>query len=200
MIAASVHRARRSLFNRRHGTRILSGRASLKASYGVGVLISPETVVTDDVAIGDYSYVNSRSSVENCVIGRYTSISSGVYICPFEHDINSRTQHPVGSNSHFDGPKRPKVFIGNDVLVSLNVIVLAGVHIGDGAVVGAGAVVTKDVGPFEVVAGVPAKTVRGRFSPAEAQALQQLAWWNWSRDRVLRNRSFLAGHTDKPVV
>jgi acetyltransferase-like isoleucine patch superfamily enzyme len=190
-------RLRMWVFNRRRGTRILSTKASLKAEYGLGVLVSPGTVVSDDVKIGDYSYVNAGSSVENCLIGKYTSISSGVYICPFEHDISSRTQHPIASNSHIGQGSRAKVVIGNDVLVSLNAIILAGVTIGDGAVIGAGAVVTRDVPAFHVVGGVPARLLRRRFDPDQIEALQTLMWWNWSHARVLRNKEFLAGWSDE---
>ena len=69
-------------FNKKYHTRIKSYRASLAAKYGYNVLIDKGTIVEPDVSIGDYSYVNKYSSLENCVIGKFCSISSGVYICP----------------------------------------------------------------------------------------------------------------------
>ena len=82
------------LYNKKYGTDIRSIDACLNASYEKGVHIAPRTIVTDDVSMGKYSYVNTGSSVENCTIGNYCSISSGVWICPSEHDIHRRSTHP----------------------------------------------------------------------------------------------------------
>ncbi len=149
-------------YNIKNHTRILSTDASIYASYGTGVLIDYGTIVNSNVSIGDYSYVNKHSSIENCSIGKYCSISSGVYICPFEHDLSAISTHPLFENK--ERVCRKQVRVGNDVLISLNAIVLEGVRIGDGAVIAAGAVVTKDVQPYEIVGGVPAKHIRYRCS------------------------------------
>lgn len=190
-----VKRISAYMFSRSNGVNIHSILASLKASYGKGVLISSGTTITSDVSIGNYSYINSKSSAENCIIGKYCSISSGVYICPFEHDINMRTAHPV-CRQGYPATERKKVIIGNDVLISLNVVILEGVRVGNGAVIGAGAIVTKDVLPYEVVGGVPAKHIKFRFSENEIKQLEKLAWWDWSREKVLRNIKFLRRESD----
>lgn len=183
------------IYNKQHSTKIYSVKASTKANYGTGVLISDMTTVTDDVTIGDYSYINRGSSVENCVIGKFCSISSGVYICPFEHDNKMRTTHPVVRWGEPSKP-RPRVIIGNDVLISLNAIILEGVTIGDGAVIGAGAVVTRDVKPYEIVGGVPARHIRFRFSEEEIKKLQELKWWDWDIDKIRKNAGFLRNETN----
>ena len=182
-------------YNKQHLTKIYSVRASTKANYGIGVLISDMTTVTDDVTIGDYSYVNRGSYVENCIIGKFCSISAGVYICPFEHNYKMRTTHPVVRWGESVLP-RPKVIIGNDVLISLNAIILEGVKIGDGAVIGAGAVVTKDVKPYEIVGGVPAKHIKYRFSDEEIKNLQELKWWDWDMQMINKNIDFLRNKSD----
>jgi hypothetical protein len=74
------------------------------------------------------------------------------------------------------------VNIGHDVWIGHGVTVTAGVRIGTGAVIGAGAVVTRDVDPYTVVGGVPARVIKPRFSPEQAEALQEIAVWNWDRD------------------
>ncbi|WP_139306467.1 CatB-related O-acetyltransferase [Nocardioides exalbidus] len=172
----------------RTGVRI-GGQASLVAEYGEGVRVSSTTIVDDDVSIGDYSYVGYGSSLENCRIGRYCSISAGVHVCPGEHVLSYATTHPVALNG--EEPKRAMVTIGHDVLISLNVVVLAGVTIGHGEVLGAGAVVAKDVAPYEIVGGVPARRIDMRFDADTVAKLLDISWWDWSRDRVFRNQEFL---------
>lgn len=162
-------------FNCKNGTNIRSVRASLRASYGKSVSVGLGTIVTDDVSMGNYSYVNINSSIEKCHIGNYCSISSGVWICPAEHHLDAGTTHPIISSLMPE--KRKTVVIGNDVLISINAVILSGVKIGDGAVVGAGAVVTKDVEPYEIVGGVPARHIGWRLPSEVRQKLQQSRWW-----------------------
>ena len=162
-------------FNKKHNTNIHSLKASLKAKYGKNVTVSENVVISDTVQIGKHSYINRNSNVENCSIGNYCSISSGVWICPYEHHINRGSTHPFLLAKIPE--KREKVIIGNDVLISLNSIILSGVHIGDGAVIAAGAVVTRDVKPFEVVGGVPAKHIKWRFSEERINEIIESSWW-----------------------
>ena len=76
------------------------------------------------------------------------------------------------------------------MLISLNAIILEGVTIGDGAVVGAGAVVTKDVMPYEIVGGVPARHIKYRFNKDEIKAIRDLEWWNWDIEKIKNNKEF----------
>lgn len=176
------------LYNVRRKTRIRSNHASIHAVYGNKVLIDKGTIVEDDVKIGDYSYVNKYSSVENCVIGKYCSISSGVYICPFEHNLVGVSTHPRFDIIENRNERRRPVHIGNDVLISLNSIILEGVTIGDGAVVAAGAVVTRDIKPYEVVGGVPAKHIKYRFTAEEIETLKKIRWWDWDEEQIEKNK------------
>lgn len=181
-------------FNKKHKTRIRSTKASLAAKYGVNTMISEGTTVSSDVSIGNYSYVNNNSYLENCHIGNYCSISSGVYICPYEHFLDYRTTHPFAESG--SEIKRERVVIGNDVLISLNAIILSGVTIGDGAVIGAGAVVTKDVKPFEIVGGVPAKHIKWRFSESEQNQITKTRWWDYDINKVKGNIDFFRKQTN----
>src|SRR5262249_4559829 len=86
--------------------------------------------------------------------------------------------------SHGANQSAHHVVIGHDVWIGHGVIILPGRTVGTGAVVGAGAVVTKDVDPYAIVAGNPARVIRQRFSAAAARRLQRLAWWDWDHDRL----------------
>lgn len=102
---------------------------------------------------------------------------------PYNHNLEGITTHPIGDYKR----EMKRVTIGNDVLISLNVTILEGVHIGNGAVVGAGAVVTHDVGDYEIWGGVPAKFIRYRVSDEKLrEKLLSLKWWDMAEEE--RNR------------
>lgn len=142
-------------------TRIRSSRASIHARYGVGTRIGAGSVVTDDVNIGSYTYINSGSTVEFCTVGSFCSISSGVRINPWEHNLYGVSTSPTLGGSNRD--LRERVLIDDDCLISANAVILSGCHLGQGSVVGAGAVVTHNVMPYEVVGGIPAHHIKWRF-------------------------------------
>ena len=169
-------------YNKRNHTCIRSLDASLKADYGKKVMISKNVIVSADVSIGKYSYVNPRTTLENCTIGNYCSISAGVNICPEEHNLHAFSTHPLFERK--ERKRRKPVIIGHDVLISLNAVVLSGVHIGNGAVIGAGAVVTKDVLPYEIVAGVPAKHIGWRFDEETIKRIEKTNWWQNEPNKI----------------
>lgn len=78
------------------------------------------------------------------------------------------------------------IVIGNDVWIGFEAVIMAGVHIGNGAIIGARSVVTKDVAPYTIVGGVPARTIRKRFDDATISRLESLRWWDWSKERIRR--------------
>jgi len=124
-------------------------------------------------------------------IGSYTSIADGVSIfLGGEHRTDWVTTFPFSefwpSARPYRGHPRTRgdVLIGNDVWIGTEAVVLSGVTIGDGAVVGARAVVTRDVAPYSIVAGNPARLVRQRFDEPIARRLLALKWWDWPRARL----------------
>lgn len=185
-----LERLKLFLFNRRNHTRVLSVRASRSAVYGRGVAVGAGSVVSPDVTIGKYSYINRDSSVEMCSIGNYCSISSGVWICPYEHYLDRGTTHPLVSAALPD--RRSRVVIGNDVLISLNAVILSGVTVGDGAVIAAGAVVTKDVRPYEIVGGVPAVHIGWRLPEHRRDILMRSRWWEKDREAILADPELMS--------
>ena len=78
------------------------------------------------------------------------------------------------------------IVIGNDVWIGYDAVIMAGVHIGDGSIIGTRAVVTKDVEPYSIVGGVPAKEIRKRFAPDVIERLQAIQWWNWPEEKIHR--------------
>ena len=79
------------------------------------------------------------------------------------------------------------IIIGNDVWIGYEAVIMAGVTIGDGAIIGARAVVTKDVSPYTIVGGIPAKSIRKRYSEETIDLLTELKWWDWPEERIAKN-------------
>ena len=149
-----------------------------------------------EVALGDYSYVVNDSDIAYAEIGRFCSIAAMTRINPGNHPMHraSQSHFTYRASAYFAGAEdEPEFFawrrghrvgIGHDVWIGHGAIVLPGRSIGTGAVVAAGAVVTKDVPPYTIVAGNPARPVRPRFPPAIAKRFLGLAWWDWSHERL----------------
>lgn len=150
-------------------------------------LVSPDSRIT----VGENTYGSPAfwlwHESERIQIGRYCSFAGEVAILGGgEHRVDWVTTYPL--RVLFDDPLANKdghpaskgpTIIGNDVWVGYRVTILSGVKIGDGAVIAAGAVVTKDVPPYAIVGGNPAKLIKYRFSPEIIEALLQIQWWNW---------------------
>lgn len=145
--------------------------------------------------LGDYSYIVSYGNVIWSSIGKFCSIAEGARINPGNHATWRASQHHftyraaqygLGEDDHdfFQWRKDHWVTIGHDVWIGHGVTVLAGVTVGTGAVIAAGAVVAKDVAPYTIVGGVPSKEIKRRFTEAQGEAMQEIAWWDWSHDRL----------------
>lgn len=150
---------------------------------GHHVAIARGTYIYKNVKIGNYSYINKNSNIENCVIGNYCSISANVFVAPQEHALGIFSTYPQFEKN----PNRNITIIGNDVLISAGAFVKQGVTIGDGAVIGMGAVVTKDVPPYAVVAGNPAKIIKYRFSESVVSKISSTKWWNKEIESINQN-------------
>jgi acetyltransferase-like isoleucine patch superfamily enzyme len=139
--------------------------------------------------IGAYSYVQIGGRIFNSEIGRFCSIASGVSIAPGIHDMSRVSTHPIFVQKSTPLPKvyaikeniisQKKVQIGNDVWIGEKVVILDGIKVGNGAVIASGAIVVKDVEPYSVVGGVPARHIKYRFDEQTINALQNSQWWNY---------------------
>lgn len=139
--------------------------------------------------IGDYTYIGNDTDVESADIGKFCSIADHCRVGMGGHTLGFLSTSPLFTEVH-NGTKsswikqdvvstdNKRAIIGNDVWIASHVLINGGVRIGHGAVVGSGAVVVKDVPPYAVVGGVPAKVIRYRFSPEVIELLLELEWWN----------------------
>jgi phosphonate metabolism protein (transferase hexapeptide repeat family) len=146
------------------------------------------------VVLGDYSYAaGSDGVIHNTEIGNFCSLASHVVVNPGDHPMQRVTQHHLTyRKSRYElGPDDDTVFdwrrsracrIGHDVWIGHGAMVMAGVAVGTGAVVGAGSVVTRDVAPYQVVVGAPARPVRSRFPEAVVEKLLGSRWWEWHHE------------------
>jgi phosphonate metabolism protein (transferase hexapeptide repeat family) len=172
-----------------------------------------------EVELSDYSYIVNDSDVAHTKFGKFCSIAAMTRINPGNHPMEraSQAHFTYRASAYFAGEadeqdffawrRSHRVDIGHDVWIGHGAIVLPGRSIGDGAVVAAGAVVTKDVPPYAIVGGNPARVIRPRFPDDTAARLRQLAWWNWSHERLrdalpdfrlLSVDAFLDKHERKP--
>lgn len=153
-----------------------------------------------NVEIGDFSYVSSRTLLNHTKVGRFCSIGpdvcagSGMHPAsefvsthPMFFSIRKQTKITLADRNYFTEYKQTT--IGNDVWVGARSIIMDGIIIGDGAIIGAGAVVTKNVPPYAIVGGVPAKIIRFRFSEEQIFTLTRVKWWDWSIDKLTTHAS-----------
>ena len=146
--------------------------------------------------IDKYSYIGNNCTIINVEIGRYCSIADNCIIGGASHPIDWVSSSPVFhegrnilkknfSEHQFETTKR--TVIENDVWIGNNVLIKSGVKISNGAVIGMGSVVTKDVGPYEIWVGTPAKLIRKRFNDEIINDLMTLKWWDWEDNKLEKN-------------
>lgn len=136
---------------------------------------------------------------DKLTIGKFCSIACGakfLFTCG-NHKLQSLSTYtfPIFFEDWNLDPKnvtdawdnKGDIVIGNDVWIGYEAVIMSGVHIGDGAIIGTRAVVTKDVAPYTIVGGVPAKPIRKRFPDETIAALLKMQWWNWDHDKIERN-------------
>ena len=148
-----------------------------------------------ECTLGDFTYVTSRTNIVKTTFGKYCSIGPDCKIGLGKHPTKDFVStHPIffstlrqsqisfADRSYFE--EFDKIVIGNDVWIGANVIVIDGIKIGDGAIVAAGSVVTKDVPPYAIVGGVPAKIIRFRFEQYQIEKLLEIKWWDMNKDSL----------------
>lgn len=175
--------------------------------------VHPDCVITDDCVFGryveigrgsrvahsswgDYSYCDRYADVANAEIGKFSNIASFARIGATDHPMSKASQHHFlyRSSDYFEDTEHDadwfahrrsrRASIGHDTWLGHAAQIRPEVTVGHGAVVASGAIVTKDVDPYTIVAGVPAEPIKRRHSPDVAERLMALCWWDWSHDRL----------------
>lgn len=146
--------------------------------------------------VGDYTFINKYCLIDKNVvsIGKFCSIAYNVRIGLGGHPTSWLSTHPFAYDKKYGFLKstiewtdeKQDTIIGNDVWIGANATILAGVTIGDGAIIGAHSLVNKNVEPYSIVVGTPAKHIRFRFETDVIDQLQQIEWWNLSQEELTR--------------
>ena len=199
--------------NNKEGLDIKLHTLSPRVKLGKKTMIRRDNEVYD-INLGDYSYVSGpRTFIEDARIGKYCSIARQVIIGVSSHNYNWVTTSPIITSKSYGfiaedvkEPQKAPPVIGNDVWIGMNTIVMRGVTIGNGAIIAAGSVVTKDIEPYSVVAGVPARHLRYRFSEVQIKELLKIQWWNWDEAKIKENAylfydidKFIASHSNQKL-
>lgn len=165
------------------------------SSFGAYVEIGKGSRVNNS-RFGDYSYCDRYADIANAQIGKFANIAAFARIGATDHPLHTAACHHFlyRSDDYWDNAGRDEDFfahrrsrmahIGHDTWIGAGAMIKPEVTLGDGAVVAAGAVVTKDVEPYTIVAGTPAKVLRVRQPPEIAERLIALAWWDWSHEDI----------------
>jgi acetyltransferase-like isoleucine patch superfamily enzyme len=172
---------------------IVSNHLIYKSYLGVQVQVYPYAKITHAI-VGSYTYIADNAVICNAIIGKFCSVGPNL-ICGWGiHPLNGISTHPmfysINKQNGITLTKQTKVeevkltVIGNDVFIGMNVTILDGVNIGHGAVIGAGSVVTKDVPPYGIAVGVPAKVIGYRFDEQTIEKMLEKKWWDFSFEKL----------------
>lgn len=177
------------------------------------------TVSNPNILIGDYTYYDDPEDSEDfernvlyhfpfigdrLIIGKFCALASGITFIMngANHKLSGFSSYPfqIFGNGWEevipqpgDLPYKGNTVIGNDVWIGYQAVIMPGVQVGDGAIIAAKSVVTRDVAPYTIVGGNPAQCIRQRFDDEVIQRLVEVAWWNWSIEKITRNLKKIVG-------
>lgn len=167
-------------------------------------------ITKPQIIVGDYTYYDDPHDVYNfeknvlylygfsedkLIIGKFCQIATGVRFLTNggNHPMQGLSTYPfkvfgeAWSSSDLDVVSKGDIVVGNDVWIGNAATIMQGIHIGDGAIIGTNALVTKDVEPYTIVGGNPAKMIRQRFDDETIQCLMELAWWDWPVEKITKH-------------
>ena len=166
-----------------------------------GVLIGKHSKISNKTVVGDGTRINGKIVIKGrgfCRIGKYGAFGDDIRMITSNHKTDDVVlqfglQKRIGLKADID--ERSNIIIGHNVWIGDRVIILPGVTIGNGAIIAAGATVAKNVPPYAVVGGVPAKFIKYRFNDEEIERQEKLQWWDWSLSEM-KNKIHLLRKTE----
>lgn len=164
--------------------------------------LCPNSVLNNS-SLGDFSYIGEFTKIRNAEIGKFTCIGPNVLMGLGEHPSHTFTSiHPIFystigqvgltfADQNYFNEFPTRITIGNDVWIGANVIISKTVKIGDGAIIASGSIITKDVPPYSIVGGVPAKHLKNRFDDSQIKFLTEYKWWDKDISWLKRNYKYM---------
>ncbi|WP_407314444.1 chloramphenicol acetyltransferase [Desulfosporosinus sp. SB140] len=152
--------------------------------------------VLENVKLNDFSYTGRFCTLQNADVGKFSNIADMVRVGPVFHPLERPSLHHFtyrrmkygfaesDDESFFQWRGEQRVTVGHDTWIGHGAVIMPNVHIGNGAVIGSGAVVTKDVDPYSIVVGVPAKPIKKRFEEDTVRKLEEIKWWDWPHEII----------------
>jgi len=194
LIINNIIAKKREIILNSSGTNI-SPKALL--SSGEGCKFNNSVYCSDNVELGKYVSINGPGTrisarINKIKIGSFTSIASNTILQEYYHNYNRISTYYINKNineskNNKDIYSKGSIIIGEDVWIGSNCVILSGVSVGRGSIIGAGSIVTKDVSPYSVVVGNPARKIKKRFSQDTIEILDEIKWWNWSEKKIKEN-------------
>ena len=159
---------------------IHSNKVSIFLKIGNKSKVLENSIIDKNSKVGNYSFISTNVIITKSKIGNYCSIAPYVKIGLGEHDYHNISTSVKFIQNPYQNLTQKECTIGNDVWIGTNVVILRGVTIGDGAVIGANAVVTKNIPPFAIAVGSPAKVLKYRFPENKINTIIESKWWDLS--------------------
>lgn len=178
----------------KNGVKIAENVTIIDSKFDAYVNLALNSAIVNS-EIGKYSSIGRYSKIENVKMGKFCSIAWDITIGAPSHPFHHISSHAI-TYRHTYGfvnetrLERKTTEIGNDVWIGCNSVIVEGVKVGDGAIIGAGAVVTKDVPPYAIVVGVPAKVIKYRFTKEIVEKLLSMSWWSYDEEFLKENINY----------
>lgn len=193
------------------GKKVTLNKVHLKGNVNIGdyANLRGGIYISGNVEIGKFTSINGPnvdiySKVNKVKIGNFCSIARNVSIQEFNHEVNKLSTFLISknlfNNQFSDISSKGDILIGHDVWIGAHSVILSGVTIGNGAIIAANSVVNKDVPAFAIVGGNPAKIIKYRFDPSTIDIIQDMKWWDWSKDKILKNQQLFDKKLDSFIL